>query len=194
MISKKFFFGVLLVFIILILSSGMVMAKKDPNKKAKAENSDYLIECDKEQYNVIGGTTYAYCSILSKNKNINTDIYSILEQAEKVTIGEIDLWNGTDWNSIESDNYIDHRNFKGKKTKIKTNIKKGNKIDLRLHINVNDVTVDDEFWLGMDEFELDPAISGCGENATHIDCNWTTYTGDSIDTTKHIKYREIFSN
>ena len=69
---------------------------------------------------------------------------------------------------------------------------KGNNLTTIYYVSV-DVptnTADKEFNfsinMGDEEFVLDPLISGCVENATHVICSTNTFTGNAINTTKSI--------
>ena len=178
----------IVVFLVIFMSS--IINAPFENSKKKVEKEDMIIECDKEEYKVISGISYAYCKITNKkNGNLNTDIYSVLEQEQGVNIGNIYYKSEEEWLSLETSKHEDARNFKGKKTKSKVKIDKESVLELKIELDVTSNTVSDEFWLGTDTFELDPAVTGCDETATAIMCNDSTFTGDYIDTTKNIIIR-----
>ena len=156
----------------------------------EVENDKFIISCDKETYFVITGDSYAYCSITNKEEGkYTTDLYAILEQAVGVKINQIDVYNGGVWEIIGTSNYQDIRTFRGKKTNTKVQINGESTMDIRIKLGVTNLGVKDEFWLGVDDLELDPAIVGCdiATDPTVYSCNDTTFIGNSIDTNLNIR-------
>jgi len=174
----------ILFLIMLILLSSFVFAERE------AENDKFILSCDKETYFVITGDSYAYCSITNKEQGkYTTDIYAILKQATGVEINQIDIDNEGMWIPIGTSDYEDVRTFKGKKTSSKVQINGESTIDIRIKLGVTNLGVKDEFWLGVDDFELDPAVVGCDieTDPTVYSCNDSTFTGNGINTNLNIR-------
>jgi len=177
-----------MIFVFLIILMTITVYAPTSNLEKRVENDKMIIECDKEEYKVILGYSYAYCTIINKEQGkLTTDIYSILEKEKGVKISRIYYKNNNIWKSLGTTNYEDIRTFKGQKTSKKVQIDGESKIELKIELDVTSSSVLDEFWLGTDNFELDPVVSGCDDTDPNIlVCTGGTFTGNSIDTAKNI--------
>ncbi|MBW2982532.1 hypothetical protein KY343_06640, partial [Candidatus Woesearchaeota archaeon] len=60
------------------------------------EDKNYKIECDKSEYRVIGGTSYAYCNITNLGDTRELDLDFVLQKSIKANIVTIDYLNASD--------------------------------------------------------------------------------------------------
>jgi len=177
-----------------------------------AENEHYKILCDKEQYSCFGGACPAYCNITVK-KNLNkkyANITSWVQFGDDTEVVEFTLLKHWEYKNSEyvevnlSDpvnNYTKEKYKDGllDKAKSKFTAKKDDILEFEIMFNVSSPTVYDEFWVqivdeDLDNCTLDPAITGCSENSTHVYCHSGSFSGNTITTDKNISIQSATIN